>query len=806
MKHNNLTVKIVTAFALSLSVSGVSAGDDAGLRLHYDHPAGYFEEALVIGNGTLGATVYGGVREDKISLNDLTLWTGEPDRQVTTPGASKAIPEIRALLDKEDYKGADRAQRKVQGHFSENYQPVGTLTINHLSGGEVARYRRWLDIGDATAHTEYTRDGKAFSCDYFASAPDSVIVIRLKSDDAQGLQAVLSFDSPLPHAVSAMGSELSVEGYAAWHSYPSYYKIADKHLYDPERGIHFRTLVKVIAPGGEVKSFPAGTLKITGCREAVVLITNVTSFNGFDKDPVKEGRDYRRAAERRIAAASAKAYADLLNAHITDYRHFFNRLSVNLGQTPDSVKALPTDVQLRRYTDLHEPNPELEALYLQFGRYLLISSSRTPGVPANLQGLWNERILPPWSCNYTTNINLEENYWAAETANLSEMHAPLFDFIRNLSKNGRTSARAYYGIDKGWCLGHNTDIWAMTNPVGLNTGDPSWANWTMGGAWLSTHIWEHYLFTKDKDFLKTNYPALKGAAEFCLDWLVEKDGRLLTSPGTSPENKFVTPDGYVGATSYGNTSDLAMTRECLLDCLAAAGELGRDKPLQKRINSTLKKLLPYRVGKAGNLQEWFHDWKDQNPQHRHQSHLFGLYPGHHISPETTPALAKACARSLEIKGDQTTGWSAGWRVNLWARLKDGKNAYHLLQKLLTYVSPDDYQGKDARRGGGTYPNLLDAHSPFQIDGNFGGCAGMIEMLVQSSPDRIELLPALPAQWRDGCINGVKTRGGFTVDMQWKDAKVVALKVSSEKGGSTTVRFNGESRKVKLKAGASCKVL
>lgn len=346
----------------------------------------------------------------------------------------------------------------------------------------------------------------------------------------------------------------------------------------------------------------------------------------------------------------------------------------------------------------------------------------------------------------------------------------------------------------------------MTCPVGLNVGDPSWACWTMGGAWLSTHIWERYTFTQDKEFLQQYYPVLKGAAEFCLNWLIEKDGKLITSPGTSPENKFLTPDGYAGATSYGCTSDLAMTRECLIDAAKAAEALGTDKDFQKQIKKTLPRLLPYQVGKKGNLQEWFHDWEDQEPQHRHQSHLFGLYPGHHLSVKETPELAKACARTLEIKGDNTTGWSTGWRVNLYARLQDSKNAYHIYRRLLRYVSPDEYKGKDARRGGGTYPNLLDAHSPFQIDGNFGGCAGVIEMLMQSSENSITLLPALPEEWKDGSVKGICARGGFIVDMEWKDSKVTSLYIQSRKGGKTKVCFNGKSKNITLKAGKGTKLL
>ena len=778
------------------------------MKLHYDRPAEYFEEALVIGNGTMGATLYGGVKKDKISFNDITLWTGEPESENSSPDAFNVIPEIRALLDNEDYEGADKAQYKVQGHYSENYQPLGTLTIEYLDDtAGISDYHRWLDIGNATARTQYLKDGKLFTSDYFASAPDSVIVIRLKSENKEGIHALLSFDSPLPHSSQVADNEISVEGYAAYHSFPVYYKAEDKHRYDPERGIHFKTLVRVLSVDGSVKNrYSDSRIEIDGSTEVLILIANVTSFNGFDKDPVKEGRNYRSHVVKRMKCTIGKTYDALREAHIRDYKYYFDRVKLDLGNTDDDIAALPTDKQLLFYTDCKQQNPDLEELYFQFGRYLLISSSRTPGVPANLQGLWNESVLPPWSSNYTVNINLEENYWASGTTNLIEMQYPLIEFIANLSKTGRKTAKDYYGVERGWCLGHNSDIWAMTCPVGLNEGDPSWACWTMGGTWLSTHIWEHYLFTLDKGFLCKFYPVLKGAAEFCMDWLVEKDGKLVTSPGTSPENKYITPDGYVGATSYGNTSDLAMIRECLIDAAEASKVLGVDKSFRKRIKKTLSRLYPYQVGKDGNLQEWYYDWQDQDPYHRHQSHLFGLYPGHHLSVEETPELAAACARTLQIKGDETTGWSTGWRVNLLARLRDGEKAYHMYRRLLRYVSPDNYKGEDARRGGGTYPNLLDAHSPFQIDGNFGGCSGVIEMLMQSSTNKIVLLPALPESWADGSVQGICARGGFVVNMEWKNREVVSLIVSSLKGGQTEICFNGVSKKVVFEAGEKKRLL
>lgn len=785
--------RIICLFIAILGAQIMRADSFGRLTLHYNKPATYFEEALVLGNGTMGAIVYGGSDADRVSLNDLTLWTGEPEKFVEDD-TYKTIPEIRAALDREDYREADRLQRRVQGHYSENYQPLGTLTISY-AGGEVKDYARWLDISKAVAGTRYSKDGGEVTTDYFVSAPDSVIVIRLRSE--KPINARLSFDSPLPHTYSAQDDGLIVDGYAAYKSYPGYYNEAkEKLLYDPARGIHFRTMVRVFPLDGKVTD----GVNLENVHEAMILIANATSFNGFDKNPVSAGSDYRGIVAGRMERAAAKSFEELRRAHIEDYKTYFDRVQLDLGKTDDAISSLPTDEQLKLYTSQNQRNPELEALYFQYGRYLLISCSRTSGVPANLQGLWNEYILPPWSSNYTTNINLSENYWAAETANLSEMHRPLLEFLRNASVSGKKVAKTFYGVQNGWCLGHNSDIWAMACPVGMKVGDPMWANWNMGGAWLSTHIWEHYMFTQDKDFLGEYYPVLKGAAEFCMDWLIEKNGKLMTSPSTSPENLFMTPDGYVGATLYGGTADLAMSRECLQDALQAAKVLKLDRGFQKRIQDVLKRMQPYQIGHKGNLQEWYYDWEDNDPWHRHQSHLFGLYPGHHLSVAETPELARACSKTLEIKGDNTTGWSTGWRVNLYARLRDGGKAYHFYRTLLRYISPDNYQGEDASRGGGTYPNLLDAHSPFQIDGNFGGCAGVLEMLVQSTADSITLLPALPEEWKTGSVKGICARGGFVLDISWKDGKVCSLDVTSRNGGKTTINYNGVRKHVKLKKG------
>ncbi len=768
--------------------------------LWYTHPAEYFEEAFLLGNGTLGATIYGGVNQEKILLNEATLWSGEPvDSSDLNPDAYKYIPLIREALANEDYKKADSLNHFVQGAYSESYAPAGTVLIDFNHAENVAAYKRQLDLNTAVSKTFFISDNVDFTREYFVSYPQKVLVIRLKASEKRTLNFTVHFESLLKYSTSVSDSMLQISGYAPYHAEPSYRgDIADAVLFDESRGTRFASYVSVIINDGE-KIFTDSSIHVQNASEALILISLTTSFNGFNQNPAKGAEQCISAAKDFNRQAASKTYNDLKSAHINDYQRFYNRVNLNLGTT--TAPDLPTNERLKRYSEGNE-DKNLEILYFNFGRYLMISGSRTDGVPMNLQGIWNPYLRPPWSSNFTLNINTQENYWLAEPGNLSEMHEPLLYFISKLATTGSVTAKQFYGCE-GWTACHNSDIWAMSHPVGdFGEGNPNWANWNMSGPWLCTHLWEHYLFTRDMDFLQNKaWPLMKGSAMFCMDWLIEdKDGHLITSPSTSPENLYVTTDGYVGATMYGGTSDLAIIRELLQQTLRAAEVLNTDKEFQKKIRQTLNKLLPYKTGSQGQLQEWYCDWADADPKHRHQSHLYGLYPGHHITPESTPALAAACRKTLEIKGDETTGWSMGWRINLWARLGDGNHAYTLYRRLLKYVEPDQKPG--GFHGGGTYPNLLDAHPPFQIDGNCGGAAGMIEMLVQSDENTVYILPAIPDEWENGSVSGLRTRAGVDIiHLRWdKFANKTLVKVymRSDINKKTTVVYNGKKTVVRLK--------
>ena len=767
------------------------------MLLWYDKPAVYFEESLPIGNGKLGALVYGGVDDNIIYLNDITLWTGKPVDPQLDAGAYRWIPDIRKALFAENYALADSLQLHVQGPNSQFYQPLGTLHILDDNDVETPiEYRRELSIDSAVCRDSYTLGDTHYSREYFASNPDKLIAIRINADRKGGINCRLSLTAQVPHQAKAKGNgQIVMTGHAVGA---------------PDESIHFCCIMLANSSDGKIFASDS-TMMVRDASDLTVYIVNETSFNGAANHPVNNGASYLSAATDDIWHTVNYTYEQFRERHITDYRQFYDRLHLYLCEEPQKTIQdlnIPTDSLLKRHTDNGGDSRLLETLYFQYGRYLLISSSRTPEVPANLQGLWANKLYSPWRGNYTVNINLEENYWPAEVANLSEMTTPLWGFMQSLADNGRHVAHNYYGIDRGWCSSHNSDIWAMANPVGEKRESPEWSNWNMGGAWLSQALWEHYQFTQDENFLRqTAYPLLKGASEFCLDWLIDNPfvkGELITAPSTSPENEYKTTEGYHGTTCYGGTADLAIIRELLQNTISASKILGVDKKFRREAETSLRRLHPYTIGHEGDINEWYYDWDDWDPQHRHQSHLIGLYPGHQITKEGTPDLAQAAKRSLEIKGDRTTGWSTGWRINLWARLHDAAQAYHIYQKLLTYVSPDDYRGPDRRRSGGTYPNLLDAHPPFQIDGNFGGTAGVCEMLLQSNDDVIELLPALPKEWSEGNVSGLCARGGYTVDMKWKEGRVTEFTIHATKASKVTVKYGYQEQTLKIPEKGECK--
>ena len=767
------------------------AQEQAPMVLQYDKPATYFEESLPIGNGKLGALVYGGTDDNIIYLNDITLWTGKPVDRNLDADAHKWIPAIREALFNEDYKLADSLQLHVQGPNSQYYQPLGTLHIKDLGIGEITKYQRTLDIDSAIVRDSYKRNGKLITREYFASNPDKLIAIRLRGD----INCQIALTAQVPHQVKSTLGQLTMTGHATGN---------------PQESTHFCTMISVKTDGEMAAS--DSSLTINKAKEAIIYIVNETSFNGFDKHPVREGANYLEAVTNDMWHTQNMTFEEFYARHLADYKSIYDRVKICLNKEGRNPNDLPgakerrlTDQLLLDYTNGNDQTPYLEELYFQFGRYLLISSSRTKNVPANLQGLWAPQLWSPWRGNYTVNINLEENYWPAFVANMAEMAEPLDGFIAGLAANGKYTAKNYYNITEGWCSSHNSDIWAMTNPVGEKNESPEWSNWNLGGAWLVNTLWERYQFTQDKEYLKnTAYPLMKGAAQFCLRWLIEnpkQPDELITAPSTSPENEYKTDKGYHGTTCYGGTADLAIIRELFINTIAAGKILGQKN---KEMEQALAKLHPYTIGHMGDLNEWYYDWDDWDFQHRHQSHLIGLYPGNHLTDAT---LQKAAERSLEIKGDKTTGWSTGWRINLWARLHNPKQAYHIYQKLLTPIAPrgsKKHNWKEWHKGGGTYPNLFDAHPPFQIDGNFGGTAGVCEMLMQSTLKNnqavIELMPAVPEAWKEGHVSGLCARGGYEVSFEWKDGYVRNCTIKAKKAGTITLLYNGQQKTVKFKAG------